>query len=166
MGLRKFCVFASKQKKFFKKIRCSRIEHNNTLKTLTFFLPQKSSEKLKKKKRSKQALSSPFFMGWRVFLLFFLMERKMKKFVFGVFVLLSVGLFTNPLFAKKYETPDCATGCNFMGSCNPGSPNSIFDIYDCSGRFTAVAYNGNCRWDVKMNDNGQFILNGNVCRPY
>lgn len=90
----------------------------------------------------------------------------MKKFVFGTFILLVVGLFTNPLFAKKYETPDCATSCNFMGTCIISQDNSVYDIYNCSGGYTAVSWQKNCRWDVKMNDAGQFMVSGDLCRSY
>ena len=88
----------------------------------------------------------------------------MKKFVFGVFVLLTVGLFTNPLFAKTWEkVPECVSGCNYMQSCYAGRN---YDIYNCGGSYAAVSWQKNCRWDVKMNDAGQFMVSGDLCRSY
>lgn len=84
----------------------------------------------------------------------------MKKLAFGIFMLVIVGLFTDPLFAKQFTTPECASSCNFMQSCSHGQ---IYDIYNCGGSYTAVKSNGNCRWDVEMKDGG-FLIEGFKCR--
>ena len=88
----------------------------------------------------------------------------MKKFVFGVFTLLAVGLFTNPLFAKYCEkVPECASGCSFMQSCF--SVGGRLDIYRCGSSYAAVSRNNNCQnclWNVKM-EGGEFIVGNYTC---
>lgn len=87
----------------------------------------------------------------------------MKKFVFGVFVLLTVGLFTSPLFAKRCDkVPECASGCRYMQSCRQSHWH--WDIYDCGGNYASVPEGrcNNCEWNVEMK-NGKFFLDGYEC---
>lgn len=88
----------------------------------------------------------------------------MKKFVFAIFTLVAVGLFTNPLFAESCKkVPKCAASCTWMQTC---SARAGYDIYNCGGSYAAIGTFrcDNCRWDVEMKG-GKFYVDGTECRP-